>query len=38
MGLGLPIAKGIIESHGGKIWVESEPDKGSIFHIKIPKD
>jgi len=38
MGLGLPIAKGIIENHGGKIWVESEPDKGSIFHIKIPKD
>ena len=38
MGLGLPIAKGIIESHGGKIWVESEPDKGSIFHINIPKE
>jgi PAS domain S-box-containing protein len=38
MGLGLPIAKGIIENHGGKIWVESEPDKGSIFHIKIQKD
>jgi len=38
MGLGLPIAKGIIENHGGKIWVESETDKGSIFHVNIPKD
>lgn len=37
IGLGLPIAKGIIESHGGKIWVESEIDKGTIFHINLPK-
>ena len=37
IGLGLPITKGIIEGHGGKIWVESEVGKGSIFHINIPK-
>lgn len=35
-GLGLTICKGIIEAHGGRIWCESEPGKGSVFHIILP--
>ena len=34
-GLGLSIAKHIITSHGGQIWAESEPGKGSTFHFTL---
>ena len=36
-GIGLSHCKEIVSDLGGSIWVKSEPDKGSEFHLELPK-
>jgi len=35
-GLGLAIVRQLVELHGGRVWAESEPGRGAVFHVQLP--
>jgi signal transduction histidine kinase len=37
LALGLPIAKQLVEMHGGRIWAENGKERGNSFHFTLPK-
>jgi signal transduction histidine kinase len=36
LGMGLPICRTIIGAHGGRLWAEKNPDRGTTFHLELP--
>jgi PAS domain S-box-containing protein len=36
MGMGLPISQTILDNHGGRVWAESPPGGGAVFHVRLP--
>ena len=37
-GMGLPISRSIIESHGGRLWATSNSERGASFHFTLPNE